>query len=60
MMKYWSRFAATGNPNGGGAPYWPAFDPARQRIEELTSTGIAPETSFGAYHRCAFWARIEG
>ncbi len=60
MMKYWSRFAATGNPNGGGAPYWPAFDPARQRIEELTSTGIAPETSFGAYHRCAFWAQIEG
>ena len=60
MMKYWSRFAATGNPNGGGAPYWPAFDPVRQRIEELTSTGITPETSFGAYHQCAFWAQIEG
>ena len=60
MMKYWSRFAATGNPNGGGGPYWPAFDPARHRVEELTSTGTAPETSFGAYHQCAFWARIEG
>jgi para-nitrobenzyl esterase len=59
MMKYWSRFAATGNPNGGGAPFWPAFDPARQRIEELTSTGIAPATSFGAYHQCAFWAETE-
>ena len=59
MMKYWSRFAATGNPNGSGAPYWPAFGPARQRIEELTSAGIAPTASFAAYHRCAFWARIE-
>ncbi len=60
MMTYWSRFAATGNPNGGGAPYWPAFGPARQRVEELTSTGTAPTTSFGADHQCAFWARTEG
>jgi para-nitrobenzyl esterase len=59
MMRYWSRFAATGNPNGGGAPYWPAFGPARQRIEELTSTGTAPETSFGTYHQCAFWTQID-
>jgi para-nitrobenzyl esterase len=60
MMRYWSRFAATGDPNGGGAPYWPAFDPASPRIEELTSTVTAPETSFGAYHHCAFWNQIEG
>jgi carboxylesterase type B len=59
MMGYWSRFAATGNPNGGGAPYWPAFSPAHQRVEELTSTGTAPTTSFAAYHQCAFWAQIK-
>jgi para-nitrobenzyl esterase len=60
MMGYWSRFAATGNPNGGGAPYWPAFSPARQRVEELTSTRTVPTTGFAAYHQCAFWAQIEG
>jgi len=60
MMRYWSRFAATGNPNGGGAPYWPAFDPASPRMEELTSTGTAAETTFGAYHHCAFWNQIKG
>ena len=60
MMKYWSRFAATGNPNGGGAAYWPSFGPAHQQVEELTSTGIASETSFGASHQCAFWTQIEG
>jgi para-nitrobenzyl esterase len=59
MMKYWSRFAATGNPNGGGAPYWPAFDPGRSRVQELTSAGITPEDSFGAYHQCAFWAQVK-
>jgi para-nitrobenzyl esterase len=25
---YWSRDAATGDPNGGGAPPWPEYDPA--------------------------------
>jgi para-nitrobenzyl esterase len=25
MLGYWSRFAATGNPNGDGAPVWPMY-----------------------------------
>src|SRR3989442_1393744 len=25
MIGYWSRFAATGNPNGGGALVWPVY-----------------------------------
>lgn len=31
VMGYWSRFAATGDPNGGGAPAWPEYDPATDR-----------------------------
>ncbi|MBV9446147.1 MAG: carboxylesterase family protein [Streptosporangiaceae bacterium] len=60
MMKYWTRFAATGNPNGGGGPFWPAFTTTRQQVQELIPAGIAPTTSFGADHQCAFWAQIEG
>jgi hypothetical protein len=26
MMGYWTRFAATGNPNGAGATMWPRYD----------------------------------
>jgi para-nitrobenzyl esterase len=56
MMGYWTRFAATGDPNGGGAPDWPRFNPARQQIQELVPGATAPQTGFAAEHHCAFWA----
>jgi para-nitrobenzyl esterase len=28
IMGYWTRFATTGDPNGGNAPAWPRYDPA--------------------------------
>jgi para-nitrobenzyl esterase len=60
MMGYWARFAADGNPNGGGAPYWPAFRSGRQRIQELIPAGTAPTTGFAAFHQCAFWTQLAG
>jgi para-nitrobenzyl esterase len=56
MMGYWTRFAATGNPNGSGAPYWPRFSSARQQIQELVPGVTGPQTGFAAEHRRAFWA----
>lgn len=31
MADYWVRFAATGDPNGGDAPVWPAYDAGSRR-----------------------------
>ena len=28
IMSYWTRFAATGDPNGGNAPVWPRYSRA--------------------------------
>lgn len=35
MMGYWTRFAASGDPNGGGAPVWPSFDSAGEQVLQL-------------------------
>jgi para-nitrobenzyl esterase len=62
MISYWSRFAATGNPNtgpdGGTTPHWPRFSAVRPAIQELVPDGTAPEPAaqFAAAHQCAFWA----
>jgi para-nitrobenzyl esterase len=35
---YWTRFAATGDPNGGGAPVWPKYDEASDSHLRLGET----------------------
>jgi para-nitrobenzyl esterase len=58
IMGYWARFARTGDPNGEGAPFWPALSVAQQQIQELSPTGTTPKAGFAAEHQCAFWASI--
>jgi para-nitrobenzyl esterase len=41
MMGYWTRFAATGDPNGGGAPTWPRYDDDARYLE------LGPEVRAG-------------
>jgi para-nitrobenzyl esterase len=41
MMGYWTRFAKTGDPNGGGDPAWPSFDGAEDPFLELGSAVVA-------------------
>jgi para-nitrobenzyl esterase len=62
MMGYWTRFAATGDPNGGKAPNWPQFGGSQPQIQELIPNATAPEAegTFAGAHQCAFWATIEG
>ncbi len=38
IMDYWTRFAATGDPNGAGAVSWPGYDQATDRHLELGDT----------------------
>jgi para-nitrobenzyl esterase len=53
MMGYWGRLAAAGDPNGGGAPAFPAYDAAKDGSLVLDLT-IAPEAGL-AKADCDFW-----
>ncbi|HVQ91312.1 MAG TPA: carboxylesterase family protein [Mycobacteriales bacterium] len=63
MSGYWTRFIATGNPNGRHLPAWPRYVPAggsADRIQLLAPTSVRPVGTFAADHRCQFWQRTTG
>ncbi len=55
MQQYWARFAATGDPNGGGALVWPSYAATDPYLlfEDPLSVGAG-------YHlaNCDFWASL--
>jgi para-nitrobenzyl esterase len=53
MLGYWSRFAKSGDPNGGGAPPWAKYDAAGDASVALASP-IAAVTGLKA-EKCDFW-----
>ena len=56
MMGYWTRFAATGNPNGDSAVQWPPYDSANESMLQLDETF----TPINGYHipQCSFLATL--
>jgi len=58
MAGYWGRFAATGDPNGGGALAWPRYQPAEDRHMALD---LVPSAGAGLRRaQCDLWDRVEG
>jgi para-nitrobenzyl esterase len=56
MMGYWTRFATTGDPNGGGASVWPRYDDARPHL--VFDTPIT-EGSDAKGEACRFWNGLD-
>jgi para-nitrobenzyl esterase len=56
MMGYWTRFAATGDPNGEGATPWPRYDPATDAMLQLDEV----LTVINGYHnsKCDYFAAL--
>jgi para-nitrobenzyl esterase len=56
VQGYWTRFAATADPNGEGALEWPAFD---ETTDQRMNLDISPAVVSG-YRRaeCDMWETI--
>jgi para-nitrobenzyl esterase len=52
IVGYWTRFAKTGDPNGAGAPLWPAHETASKAFLQL-GVPIASASSWAG--NCEFW-----
>jgi para-nitrobenzyl esterase len=57
MIRYWTTFARTGDPNAPGTPAWPAVSAGSAQVQQLTSQGTTPlpAATFAADHHCQLW-----
>jgi para-nitrobenzyl esterase len=58
MVNYWTKFAATGNPNPGSSIQWPSFS-AGSGQWRLLGTRHNLTSTFASDHHCSFWARFD-
>lgn len=58
VMGYWTRFARTGDPDGGGAVTWPRYNEVNDRHLELGATIEAGRKLKQA--ECDFWDALSG
>ncbi len=59
MVRYWSNFATSGDPNGPGVPTWPKLMPESDAILSLNVPTPSPlGSSFVADHKCPFWSAL--
>lgn len=62
MIRYWSRFAHTGDPNGQEMPHWPRFraGDAAPEFQILASEpdGVRPARDVLVRHHCSFWEQL--
>jgi para-nitrobenzyl esterase len=55
MQGYWTRFAATGDPNAPGAPSWPTYSAAAEQELVLSDPLPAAATATLKPAACQFW-----
>ena len=64
LVKAWTNFARSGDPNGPGAPNWPVFAPTASKpgvylSETLPVSKTITDRQFAADHKCDWWANLQ-
>ncbi|MFL6647112.1 MAG: carboxylesterase/lipase family protein [Sulfurifustaceae bacterium] len=55
MVRYWTQFARTGDPNVSDSPQWPRYESGTDTFLKLIPPTPTTETDFASIHMCAFW-----
>jgi len=55
MIRYWSHFARTGDPNVDGTPQWPLYSVATDQFQLLRPPTPIVKLDFATDHKCAVW-----
>ena len=57
MVRYWTQFARSGDPNSHGTPSWPPYNQAAEDFQSFVPPSPVTEFEFVAEHKCDFWAQ---
>jgi para-nitrobenzyl esterase len=57
MVRYWTQFARTGDPNSSTTPTWPPYDVSGQQFRTLAPPAPAAASGFAIEHQCSNWTR---
>ncbi|MDI2125578.1 carboxylesterase/lipase family protein [Yinghuangia seranimata] len=58
MIRYWTRFATTGDPNGRGLPAWPRYRTSADFLALAPGAGGVRTVDVEAEHHVAFWKAL--
>jgi para-nitrobenzyl esterase len=60
MVRYWTQFARSGDPNSNSTLSWPPYNPAVEDLQSLLPPLPSVEAEFATDHKCDFWAKLFG